>query len=62
MAIETVSITLTWGGIREIVKAADAVLGRYSKKELVEMGESGYYTEVLKEVRSMVGSTNTETL
>ena len=40
---------LTWKDIKVIVTGADSLLAMKSKKELLEMGEEGYYTEILKE-------------
>lgn len=39
---------LDWHDIRVIVKLADIALETHSKKALLEMGERGYYEEVLK--------------
>ena len=40
---------LTWKDIKVIVTGDDTLLEIKTKKELIEMGEEGYYTEVLKE-------------
>ena len=40
---------MTWKDIKVIVTGADSLLAMKSKKELLEMGEEGYYTEILKE-------------
>lgn len=42
---------LTWKDIKVIVTGADTLLAIKTKKELIEMGEEGYYTEVLKEYK-----------
>lgn len=41
--------SLTWKDIKVIVTGADSLLAMKSKKELIEMGEEGYYTAILKE-------------
>lgn len=41
---------LCWQFVRAIVKAADSVLERCTKRQLMEMGEEGYYKRVLDEV------------
>lgn len=40
---------LTWKDIKVIVTGADSLLETMTKKELIEMGERGYYTAILKE-------------
>jgi len=40
---------MTWKDIKVIVTGADSLLAMKSKKELIEMGEEGYYTAILKE-------------
>ena len=44
---------LTWKDIKVIVTGADALLAIKTKKELIEMGEEGYYSEVLKEYNEL---------
>lgn len=40
---------LTWKDIKIIVTSADFFLEINTKKELIKMGEEGYYTAILKE-------------
>lgn len=40
---------MTWKDIKVIVTGADSLLAEKTKKELIEMGEEGYYTAILKE-------------
>lgn len=40
---------MTWKDIKVIVTGADSLLEEKTKKELIEMGEEGYYTTILKE-------------
>ena len=44
---------MTWKDIKAIVRIADEELELRNKKELVVMGEEGYYTEILKQYESL---------
>lgn len=48
-----IDMDLTWKDIKAIVTGADSLLAIKTKKELIEMGEEGYYTEVLKEYEQL---------
>ena len=49
LGVQKQVISLTWKDIKVIVTGADSLLAMKSKKELIEMGEEGYYTAILKE-------------
>lgn len=42
---------LTWEDVQRIVDIADAMLESVSKKDLLSMGQAGYYTQVLNKWR-----------
>lgn len=44
---------MTWKDIKVIVHIADQQIALRNKKELLEMGEEGYYTEILKQYESL---------
>lgn len=44
---------MTWKDIKVIVTGADSLLAMKTKKELIEMGEEGYYTAILKEYEDL---------
>lgn len=45
---EPFQASLTWIDIRDIVRLADTSLDFHDKKELIKMGERGYYEDVLR--------------
>lgn len=44
---------MTWRDIKAIVHMADEELELHAKKELVKMGEEGYYTLILQQYESL---------
>lgn len=47
------STNLTWKDIKVIVNIADEEIELLSKKELINMGEEGYYTHILNQYSSL---------
>lgn len=45
--------SFTWQDIKAIVHIADEELELHSKKDLVKMGEEGYYTLILQQYESL---------